>query len=86
MLTKSEVLNELNETLKEYCCETKTHGLSNIVKTKSVIFRFVWIFSFLIALASSMYCNNCSKRNLNKENFINSVFKISFSNISSKFS
>lgn len=40
----------------EFCEDTSTHGLNNIVKTDSWIIRIVWI---LLVLTGTGYCTYC---------------------------
>ena len=51
-----ETLNKLKKCSKEFCDETSTHGLANIVKTDIQVIRIIWI---LLVLTAAIYCSYC---------------------------
>lgn len=55
---------KLKECSVDFCCETSTHGLSNMVRTDSRIIRLVWI---LLVLTGTGYCTYCKLVKFNFE-------------------
>ena len=49
---------KITQKATEFCEDTTAHGLRNIVKTDSWLFRILWVFLFVIAVLYCGYCNN----------------------------
>jgi hypothetical protein len=58
-LNRKKKSDELLKGIKEFCEDTSFHGLLNIVKTGSWLFRFIWIFLLVIAV---LYCSLCNRK------------------------
>lgn len=59
MIEKSEkesISKKLTQTTKDFGYDCTAHAIPKLLKTKSNLFRFIWINSFLISLAVCLYC------------------------------
>ena len=55
---KKKTLNDkLKKCSVDFCEDTSTHGLGNIVKTDSWVIRIIWI---VLVLAGTVYCTYCN--------------------------
>lgn len=45
----------------EWCLDTSTHGLPNVIKADNWILKIIWIILILTAVAGCLYCKLRSK-------------------------
>ena len=54
--SKTKISHKIKEEIKSFCTDSTAHGLGNIAKTDSFLFRIIWIILVILAFSYCSYC------------------------------